>query len=92
MRCMCRLLPLPAPNSHSSLPPEFDQILYHHRVAHCIVLTVEEEGGRSDRIVVENLDAVLVQVCCVAFEKPEVKHGSVFDEALHTWQQSLAKA
>lgn len=89
---MYRLLPLSAVHVHSSLSPDVNQLFHHCSVAHCIVFTEEEESGSGNWAVVEHLDAGLVEVCRVGFEKPEVKHGSVFDEALKTWHQSSTNA
>lgn len=89
---MYRLLPLPAVHSHSSLSPEVNQLLQRRGVAHRIVFTGEEESRSGDWAVVENLDAGLIEVCRVRFEKPEVKHGRVFDEELQAWHQSFADA
>ena len=78
---MCGLLPLPAVHSNAPPPPQVNQLFHDSRVAHGVVFTEEEEGWRRNRAVVENLDAVLVEVCRVGLEKPEVEHGGVFDEA-----------
>lgn len=88
---MYRLLPLPALHSHAPLPPEVNTLFHDNWVAQGVVFAEEEEGRRRNRAAVENLDAVVVDVCCVGFEEPEVKHGGVFDKALQTWHQSLAK-
>lgn len=79
---MYRLLPPPALHSHAPPPPEVDTLVHGGRVAHGVVFAGEEEGWRSNWAVVENLDAVVIEVCCVAFEEPEVKHGAVSDQPL----------
>ena len=92
VRRMSRLLPLPALHGHAPPPPEVDQLLHGRLVAQGVVFTEEEEGRRGDGVVVKNLDAVVVEVCCVGLEEPEVKHGCVFHEVLEAWNQSLTKA
>lgn len=89
---MFGLLPLPALHSHAPLPPEINQLFHDNWVAQGVVFTEEEEGRSGDRVVVENLDAVVVVVCCVGFEEPEVKHGCFSDEALKAWHQSPTEA
>lgn len=83
---MHRLLPLLALHAHAPLPPVVDAPFQGDGVTQGIVLAEEEEGWRRNRVVVENLDAALVEVRRVAFEEPEVKHGGIFDEGLKTWQ------
>lgn len=92
MGCVRRLLPLPALHSYALLPPVVDDPVHGNLVAQGIIFAVEEEGRCSDLAVVETIDAVVVIVCCVRFKEPEVKQGSVFDKALESWHQSLAKA
>lgn len=79
---MCRLFPLPALHRHAPLPPAVNDLLHDNWVAQGIVFTEEEEGRRSNWAVLENLDALVVDVCRVGFEEPEIKHGGFFDEAL----------
>lgn len=85
------LLPLPALHGHAPPPPVLNTLFHDDLVAQGIVFTGEEEGRRSNRVVVENEDAVVVQVCCAGFEEPEIKHGGVFDKDLETRHQRLAK-
>lgn len=89
--CMYRLLPLPALHRHAPRPPVVNALFHDHLVAQGIVFAGEEEGWWSDWAVVENQDAVVVEICCVGLEEPEIKHGGVFDKALKTWHQSPAK-
>lgn len=79
---MYRLFPLPALHSHAPLPPQVHHLFQVGWIAQGIVFTEEEESWCGDWAVVENLDAVVVQFCCVAFEEPEVKQGHVFDQTL----------
>ena len=92
MRRVGRLLPLPALHGHASLPPEVNNVFHGNPVAKGVVFAEEEQGWRGYRAVAENLDTVVVKVCCVGLEEPEVKHGCVLDEALETWHQSLTEA
>ncbi len=79
---MYRLLPPLALHGHAPLPPDVDTLVHVGAVAHGVVFAGEEEGWCGNWAVVENLDAVVVEVCCVGFEEPEVKQGGVFDQAL----------
>lgn len=79
---MSGLFPLPAVDRYSPPPPGFNQLLQDSRVAHCVIFTEEEEGWRSNRVVVENLDAFIVKICSVGFEEPEVEHGNISDKTL----------
>lgn len=88
---MHRLLPLPALNSHAPRLPVVNALFHDRLVAQDVIFTEEEEGWRCDRAVLENPDAVFVEVCRVGLEEPEIKHGCIFDKALKTRQQSLAK-
>lgn len=92
MCCVCRLLPLLALHSHAPPPPAVSYLVNDSLVAHDVVVAGEEQGRRSDRAVVEQLDAGVIEVCCLGFEEPEVNHGSVFDEVLKTREQGLAEA
>lgn len=85
MGCMYRLLPLPAHHSHPSFPPVVNALLHGSWVTQGVVFAEEEQRWCSNRAAVENLDAVVVEVCCVFFQKPKVKQGSVFDQALDPW-------
>lgn len=89
---MYGLFPLPALHSHASPSPNVQSLFDGVRVTQGIILTEEEQGRRSNGVIMENLDAPGVEVCCLGFEEPEVKHGHAFDQALQTWQQSLAEA
>lgn len=89
---MYRFLPLPVLHSHAPLPPVINTPFHDILVAQGIVFAGEEEGWGSNGAVVENPDAVVIEVHCVASEEPEVQHGGVSDKALKTWHQSLAKA
>lgn len=91
MGCMYRLLPLPALHSHAPRLPVVDALFHDCLVAQGVVFTEEEEGWRCDGAVLEHHDAVVVEVCRVGLEEPEIKHGCIFDKALKTRQQSLAK-
>lgn len=91
MGSMHRLLPLPALYSHTPHLPVVDALFHDRMVTQDVVFTEEEEGRRCDRAVLENHDAVFVEVCRVSLEEPEIKHGCIFDKALKTRQQSLAK-
>lgn len=92
MCCVCRLLPLLAHHSQAPPPPAVNNLVHDSLVAHDVVDAGEEEGRRSDWAVGEQMDAGVVEVCCLGFEDPEVNHGSVFDEALKTRKQGPAKA
>lgn len=92
MGCMSGLFPLPALHSHTSLSPKIYAVFQGGWIAQGVVLAKEEESWRSDWAVVENTDAAVVEICCVAFEEPEVEHCSVFDEVLKAGHQSLAKS
>lgn len=86
------LLPAPALHGHAPGPPVVDALLHDRLVAQGVVLAGEEERRRGDGAVVENQDAVVVEVGRVGLEEPEVEHGGVLDEALETRHQRLPQA
>lgn len=83
------LLPLAARDAHAPGAPVVDAALHHRLVAQGVVLAGEEECRRGDGAVVENQDAVVVEVGRVRAEEPEVEHGGVLDEALEARHQRL---
>lgn len=86
-----RLLPLAALHAHAPGAPVLDAALHRRLVAQGVVLTGEEERRRGDGAVVENQDAVVVEVRRVRAEEPEVQHGGVLDEALEARHQRLCQ-
>lgn len=86
------LLPLAALHAHAPGAPVVDAALHHRLVAQGVVLAGEEERRRGDGAVLENQDAVVVEVGCVRAEEPEVEHGDVLDEALEARHQRLPQS